>query len=55
MHRTARLCRCHDQAVILEIAQEVNRVAGEIGFAQEVPLKFSEATGEGGYFDAGIQ
>ncbi|MFQ5950721.1 MAG: hypothetical protein ACE5KH_01390 [Candidatus Geothermarchaeales archaeon] len=41
-----------DQAVILEIAQEVNRVARGIGFTQEVPLKFSEATGEGGYFDS---
>ena len=41
----------HDVIDLVGEPMKVNRVAREIGFTQEVPLKFSEATGEGGYFD----
>lgn len=40
-----------DKDVIATIVGEINRVAGEIGFKREVPVKFAEATGLGGYDD----
>ena len=38
-----------NQDVITTIVGEINRVAGEIGFTREVTIKFSIATGLGGY------
>jgi len=38
-----------NQNVITTIVGEINRVAGEIGFTREVPVKFAQATGLGGY------
>ncbi len=39
-----------NQDVITTIVEEINRVAREIGFTREVPIKFAIATGTGGYY-----